>query len=208
MPVSFLYATLQAAWQPSRARASAHSLGSAFGDEDLTALAMVLGALFHGDASRLALGFAQAPIADLGVAAHRHRPALVPEPYHHFAIVAVSAAFLQSHAFGLSPTAPAIGSTVRLFGSAIRDGAIVGGGRGGGGVFLSALQLLLGASTVIIIPTAGPPAIPPCRRASSERGGQADEEEWPGSHVVPKSAGNKDEPADEWIKLMLIRISF
>ena len=126
------------------------------GDEHFTALAMVFGALLPGDASRLVFGVAQAPIADLGIDAHRYRPAFVHEPDHHFAIVAVFAASLQGIAFGLGPVAPAVGSAIRLFGAAICDGPIVGGRCGAAGAIPSALFLVLGASTVIIISGAYP----------------------------------------------------
>ncbi len=143
---------------------------------------MVLGALFHGDASRLDLGFAQAPIADLGVAAHHHSPALVLEPHHHFAIIAVLAALLQGHAFGLSPTAPAMGNAIRLVGVAISDGAEVGGDVGS---HFSASLHVLDALTLIISTAAGRAILPaPCLCAPNERGGQADKEESARSHFV------------------------
>jgi len=150
----------------------------------IISLAMVLGALFHGDASRLAFGFPQAPIADLGVAANHHRPAFVLEPHHHFAIFAVRAAFLQGHTFGLSPTSPAMGTAIRLVGAAIGDGAKVGGGVGS---LVSTSLRVLDASTLYSSAAAGRAILPaPCRRAPGECGGQADEEESPGSHFAPR----------------------
>jgi len=157
---------------PSLTGASARSLG-ALGGENLTSLAMVLGALFNGDALRLAFGFAQAPIGDLGVAAH-----------HHLAILAVLTAFLKGHAFGLSSTAPAMGNAIRLVGAAIGDGAKVWGDVGS---HVSTSLHVLDALTLIISTAAGRAILPaPCRCGPSERGGQADKEESPGSHFAPR----------------------